>query len=148
MSDLSPLKKRDYLCILQCGKLLRYHVVDVHERASPQASWSIGEFVIQVIMIHHSLGALPIDDAKMPVALVKFGIGYEFSANVPWSVDTEAIESVAKERGVLFGFSLVREALPRPTMIMILALRSARVVEGMTKAFVWRQACYRIFVDA
>jgi hypothetical protein len=148
MSDLSPLKKRDYLCILQCGKLLRYHVVDVHERASPQASWSIGEFVIQVIVIHESLAPFPTDHAKMTVALIKFGIGHEFSANVLWSVDTEAIESVAKERGVLFGFSLVREALPGPSMIMILAPRVSRVVEGMTKAFVWREGGYRILVDA
>ena len=80
------------------GKLLRYHVVDVYERASPQASWSIGELVIQVIVIHVSLAPFPVDHPKMAMALVKFVIGNNFSAFPSWSIDPEAIESIAKER--------------------------------------------------
>jgi hypothetical protein len=85
-------------CILQGGKLLRYHVVDVDERASPQASWSVGELVIQVIVIHVPLATLPVDHAKMAMALVKFVIGNDFSAFPARSINPEAIESIAKER--------------------------------------------------
>ena len=80
------------------GKLFRYHVVDVHERAPPQASWSVGEFGIQVIVIHVPLTTFPVDHAKMAVALVKFVIGNNFSAFPSWSIDPEAIKSISKER--------------------------------------------------
>ena len=91
-------KKLGGSCILKGHKLFRYHVVDVHERASPQASWSIGELVIQVIVIHVSLAPFPVDHPKMAMALVKFVIGNNFSAFPSWSIDPEAIESIAKER--------------------------------------------------
>ena len=96
--ERSLARKADGFGILVGGKSLHDRATCVHERASPQASGAIGEFGIQVIVIHVPSVPFPTDHAEVAMARVKIGICQELSAFPSWSVDAEAIESIPTER--------------------------------------------------